>query len=90
MNQDYTVQKGVSSDLAVKAVVFAGSQLLCSYRCKCSRMIYYFREFKCEIVNGQSDQRIGNFLNVNVYECISCELKSDYNNLHYTTAIEDT
>jgi hypothetical protein len=52
-------------------------------------MIYYFTEFKCEIVNGQSDWKIGNFLNVNVYKCISCELKSEHNNLDYTTAIQD-
>jgi hypothetical protein len=44
----------------------------------------------CEIVNRHSDLRIGIFLNANVYKCISYELKSDYNNLHYTTAIQDT
>jgi hypothetical protein len=47
-------------------------------------------EFKCEIVNGQSDLRIESFLYADVYKCVSCELKSDYNNLDYTTVIQDT
>jgi hypothetical protein len=92
MNQDYTVQKGVSCELAVKVVVFVEKQLSCSYRYKHSRMIYYFNEYKCKIVNEQSDRRIVNFLNVNVHKCISCEfceLKSNYNNLDqwYSTGV---